>query len=273
METARVLPILGLAVAVMFTGACAAVGGMPAVPLPKEIKIEPPSPETPKEIASCSGAWGGWWRWTATGNTTETALIVESIDSKGALVVYSRGVGADGSQGWWSRFLGYVEEGSIVLRRGGIVRTFTCKGNRIDGTYEQGGRTTGYATLTKFELTEPAAKAEPAAAVETTADPITAEKLIAGSPFAGTVTFPTGTFEVEFSFSKDERGLKGALTRTTSTVARPGPLISVEVKKGEVRFVTEIGVEYLLSFENGNLVGKARSAVGEGQVKLSTVKH
>lgn len=275
METTRVLSILGLALAVIFAGACATVDGVPAVPLPTEIKINPPTPETPKELASCLGAWGGWWAWTGTGHTTETALIVERIDAKSALVVYARGRGIDGSPGWWRRFFATVEGNSIVLRFGSIVRTFTCKGNWIAGTYEEGPET-AYATLTKFTLAAaPSVKAEPAA-VETTAEPATAEKLIAGSPFSGTATFPAGTFEIEFSYSRDDDGrLKGALTRTTSNVSGPGPLKQVKAKKGgKVTFYTEIGVYYQLEFDrDGNLTGDARSGFGDGSVKLSPAKR
>lgn len=280
MGTKKFSQAMRLVVSVLvLVNACATVGGIPNVPLPTEIKIDPPDPETPKELASCLGAWGGWWKWTATGNTTDTAtaLIVESINPKGALVVYSRGVGADGSPGWWIRTFAEIEKGSIVLRIGGIVRTFTCKGNYIYATYEQGGQTRAHATLTKtkFELAAtPAAKTERAVAVETTADLAIVEKLIAGSPFSGTATFPTGTFEVEFSFSKDERGLKGALTCTTSRIASPGPLRQVEVKRGKVTFYTEIGVYYQLEFDReGNLIGDARFVAATGSVKLSPVKR
>jgi hypothetical protein len=56
-------------------------------PLPVDTKIVAPSDNVPKEIAAFSGAWEG--KWTYAG--TESALVVEEINFKGAKVILCRG--------------------------------------------------------------------------------------------------------------------------------------------------------------------------------------
>jgi hypothetical protein len=74
-----VLAILGMT-------ACATTQSVPKKepPLPKEIKIIPPSPQLPKEIAIFSGKWTGTWP-----NKMESILIVEEIHETWAQVIWS----------------------------------------------------------------------------------------------------------------------------------------------------------------------------------------
>lgn len=53
-------------------------------PLPKEVKIIPPSSQLPKEIAVFSGKWEGRWE-----NKMESILIVEEIHETWAQVIWS----------------------------------------------------------------------------------------------------------------------------------------------------------------------------------------
>ena len=57
------------------------------VPLPDNTKIFTPAKDVPKEIAAFSGVWEG--KWPDYG--TETALVVEEINSKSAQVIYCLG--------------------------------------------------------------------------------------------------------------------------------------------------------------------------------------
>jgi hypothetical protein len=56
------------------------------VPLPQDIKIIPPSPDVPKEIAAFSRTWeGNWDGWL------DAKFIVEEINSNQASIIYSWG--------------------------------------------------------------------------------------------------------------------------------------------------------------------------------------
>ena len=57
------------------------------VPLPDDTKIIAPAEGVPKKIAAFSGAWEGRWAYYG----ADAALIVESINSKNAKVIYCRG--------------------------------------------------------------------------------------------------------------------------------------------------------------------------------------
>jgi hypothetical protein len=55
-------------------------------PLPNDVKIIPPSPDLPKEIAAFSGKWVGEWN-----IGLSSILIIEEINEKEAKVIYSVG--------------------------------------------------------------------------------------------------------------------------------------------------------------------------------------
>lgn len=57
------------------------------VPLPNDIDIITPDESIPQELAAFSGCWEGKWSDYA----TETALIVEEINTKSAKVIYCLG--------------------------------------------------------------------------------------------------------------------------------------------------------------------------------------
>lgn len=78
-----------LAILVIFgLAACAGMqSGTTGPYLPNDIKIIPPSPDLPKNIAAFSGKWVGRWG----GGGIEMILVVEEIHDTWAQVVYSRG--------------------------------------------------------------------------------------------------------------------------------------------------------------------------------------
>lgn len=70
----------------------AAWGSRPTgeVPLPKQVRIEPPANTVPADIAALSGRWWGWYR-----NGREVELAVESITPEKATFIYGVGPGSD----------------------------------------------------------------------------------------------------------------------------------------------------------------------------------
>jgi len=59
------------------------------VPLPKKIKIIPPSSDLPKEIAAFSGRWEGIWEV----RSLPTIIIVEEINPNEAKIIHAWGKG------------------------------------------------------------------------------------------------------------------------------------------------------------------------------------
>lgn len=113
MAMAAILGILGLA-------SCAS---MPAtwqeaaktIPLPDDVKIIPPSPDLPKELAAFSGKWFGTWGY----GEINTILIVEEINEKEAKGIYGQesfylGAGKM-REAWYRRFTAKVISGPMNL--------------------------------------------------------------------------------------------------------------------------------------------------------------
>jgi hypothetical protein len=69
------------------SGACDEIRLNVNVPLPQDIDIIAPDKNLPKELAAFSGCWEGRW----SNYATETALIVEKIDTGFAKVIYCLG--------------------------------------------------------------------------------------------------------------------------------------------------------------------------------------
>jgi opacity protein-like surface antigen len=102
----------------------------------------------------------------------------------------------------------------------------------------------------------------PAMSAYAQADADLVEKVVNGSPWRGTVTGHDIQAEVEFRFSKDQRGrLQGNLEATTAPPgarASTGPVKWLEVKRGKVTFQTPVGADYELAIDQrGHLVGSA----------------
>jgi hypothetical protein len=68
-----------------------------SIPLPEDIRIIPPSSDTPKEIAVLSGKWKGSWWSEKNDRRGEVILIIEELDltRQKAKVVYAWGALVD----------------------------------------------------------------------------------------------------------------------------------------------------------------------------------
>lgn len=110
---------LGLAVASQFT------------PLPSEIRITPPSPDLPQNIASFSGTWYGIWD-----NGQTTTLVVEKIEPPKAIAIYSWGMHR-GKEGGWRRYEWKVEGGKLEVNLDEITITYSLSegGDKLEGEY------------------------------------------------------------------------------------------------------------------------------------------
>lgn len=102
-------------------------------PLSREVRIIPPAPDLPKDIAGFSGTWYGIWD-----NGNATTLVVEKIEPPIAIVIYSWG----GQKGGWRRSEWKIESGKLdelVSLESGITITFTYflsdDGKTLEGTY------------------------------------------------------------------------------------------------------------------------------------------
>lgn len=56
------------------------------VPLPADMRVVPPSPDVPREVAALSGEWRGTWS-----GVLDSTLVVETIDAEKATVIYAWG--------------------------------------------------------------------------------------------------------------------------------------------------------------------------------------
>ena len=83
-------------------------------PLPKNIKIIPPSADIPKEIAAFSGMWQGAWN-----ETLPVVLVVEEItltDIRGIYAVGAFKKGQEVVKGGWVYFEGKMNSGKLGFR-------------------------------------------------------------------------------------------------------------------------------------------------------------
>lgn len=74
-------------VLVLVIAGCAA-----ATPLPPDVNVQAPAASAPKEIAAFSGKWIGSWG----GGTLDGTLVVEQIQGREAVIIYSWGT----APGW-----------------------------------------------------------------------------------------------------------------------------------------------------------------------------
>ncbi len=117
--------------------------GFETVALPPEVRVVPPGPDVPRELASFSG----WWAGTNDG-VLPHVLVVEVIvperppEPAGAVVVWARG---DAPQ-WrvrraWLRIWGRFSRGELHLAPGGGVQVIyrMRPDDTLDSTYEAPG--------------------------------------------------------------------------------------------------------------------------------------
>lgn len=114
-------------------------------PLPETVRIVPPNPDVPPELAAFSGKWVGRWD-----GELDHILVVEEVRSTHASVIYA--YGAAGSWGInmpeWTRERGQFEDGGLTLSRvgptSGIRRDATVTYRlRPDGSLEGSLRWSG----------------------------------------------------------------------------------------------------------------------------------
>lgn len=94
------------------------------VSMPPDLRIVPPGPEVPAEVAHFAGGWGN----AAWGGVLPTALVVERVDADGAAsVVYATGTSEQfGLQARWVRVPRQVSDGRLMLRlRGGTMADYS----------------------------------------------------------------------------------------------------------------------------------------------------
>lgn len=121
------------------------------VPLPSDLKIVPPDPSVPPELAKFSGKWGdGNDKWDG---QLAHILVVEKVDAKGAQVIYAYGTA---SQWWitapgWERMRGkFNEKGELVVTGKRGEATYRLSGDKLEGSYR--GRACCYKiTLSRVE--------------------------------------------------------------------------------------------------------------------------
>jgi hypothetical protein len=106
-------------------------------PLPLLVRITPPSPDLPKEIAGFSGTWHGTWD-----NGRKTTLVVEKIQPPTAIAIYSWGEykGFFSEKEGWRRWEWTVKPGILELKStGGLEITYVLLPNgELKGTWKKG---------------------------------------------------------------------------------------------------------------------------------------
>lgn len=106
------------------------------VPMPPDLRIVPPGPEVPSEVARFAGGWGD----AAWGGVLPAALVVERVAADGAAtVVYAVGASEQsGIRALWVRMPGQVADGRLTLHlRGGAEADYalTDDGGHLVGRY------------------------------------------------------------------------------------------------------------------------------------------
>ncbi len=106
-------------------------------PIPANVKINPPNPEIPPNIAVFSGIWQGVWD-----NGRATTLVVEKIAPPEAIAIYSWGPWKK-QEGGWRRYIGMIDPGRLILSNPEteLIVTFLLSkgGQTLEGTWQKGG--------------------------------------------------------------------------------------------------------------------------------------
>jgi len=127
-------------------------------PLPSDVKIIPPDPNLPKELAAFSGRWGGEVPFQVRSREFERKIIViiEEIYQKEAKVVYAwgkvKGWTGPGSGEGWKRSTGSIKSNTIVLEvpemKSDVQLTIGKDLNSIEYTYYSGGTSSSFLKAT-----------------------------------------------------------------------------------------------------------------------------
>lgn len=114
-------------------------------PLPYGIKITPPTPDFPKNIAAFSGAWYGIWD-----NGRTTTLVVQKIKPSEASVVYSWGPLGKEREGGFGHYIGSIEPGklTVTIPERGITITYLLSddGEELKGEFRV-AKSINYVTM------------------------------------------------------------------------------------------------------------------------------
>jgi hypothetical protein len=84
-------------------------------PMPNDVKIEPPAPGLPENVAALSGAWQGEWDYGG-GASQSVTIVIETISPKEVGAVYSSIAWArDSEPSGWRRVKGIVQGDKVIL--------------------------------------------------------------------------------------------------------------------------------------------------------------
>ena len=104
---------------------CVSSGAVPSdIRLPEYVKVLPPDPSLPRELAKFSGKWSGAWYWDGA-YIADSLIVVEKIDKQSAMVFYA-GIGRSErmlGQKWGSRYRAELIDGDLVFALGGSYAT------------------------------------------------------------------------------------------------------------------------------------------------------
>jgi hypothetical protein len=120
-------------------------------PLPSDVRIVPPEPTMPQQLAAFSGTWSGVWD-----GLLPHVLVVEEIVPPHAVVIYAWGTAPQWqvTQPGWSRVRGAFVEGALKLSlRGPATAMYRLQPDgTLDATYEwAGGISRAHLTWVKAE--------------------------------------------------------------------------------------------------------------------------
>lgn len=149
MASAHIRGLILLAAVVVTVASACATWEAPDVPLPVDVRVVPPSPSVPQELAGFSGTWKGAW-----GGVQNHLLAVEQISIKGASVVYAWGATPKLGRTWagYERAQGVWREGAlhVVLRDGAQVTYRMQPDGTLLGRYRK-GKVESTATLRRIQ--------------------------------------------------------------------------------------------------------------------------
>jgi hypothetical protein len=151
--------VIGLLAGLLISVTPPALPAQGTVALPGDVKITPPDPATPKELAAFSGRWSGTWGVPGSrAGAREVILVFERIEINPAraTVVYGWGPRPENAQvpershltaPGWRRLSGPFVDGAFHLTLDNTVRVFRLgPGDTLAGSWTQ-GRLTDRATL------------------------------------------------------------------------------------------------------------------------------
>jgi hypothetical protein len=115
------------------------------MPLPDDVRVVPPAPDVPQDLARFSGAWSGAWRDAGGVDTQCNTLVIEEVHANGFLrVVYSVGASPRMGSGtpYVARTTARLADGALRFVLPTALRSalaYRFDGNELAGTFEAGG--------------------------------------------------------------------------------------------------------------------------------------